>query len=123
MKPNKRPWPVMLIALLYIAIGAIGFVYHLPAFHGQYGFHQEDVWIELTEAIALIAGVFLLQGRNWARWLAMAWIAFHVLISAFHSLQETIVHAALCAIIAAILFSPPANRYFRGRSDSIDNVR
>jgi phosphatidylglycerophosphate synthase len=115
MKPNKPPWPVMLVAILYIAIGAIGFVYHLPAFHGQYGFHQEDFWIELTEAIALISGVFLLLGRNWARWLALAWIAFHVLLSAFHSLQEVIIHSVLCAIIAFLLFCPPAMRFFRGR--------
>lgn len=122
MKPGKRPWPVTLIALLYITIGAIGFLYHFPAFHGQYGFHQEDFWIELTEAVALLCGIFLLQGRNWARWLALAWIAFHVALSALHSLQETIIHAAFCAIIAAILFNRSASKYFRGRSDSFDNL-
>lgn len=113
----------MLIAALYIAIGAIGFVYHLPASHGQYDFHQEDFWIELTEALALLAGIFVLRGRDWARWLALVWIAFHVVLSAFHSLQEVLIHAALCVVIAFVLFGPPARGYFRRRSDSIDDLR
>ena len=37
----------------------------------------DDALVELTELIAIVCGVFLLQGRNWARWLALAWIASH----------------------------------------------
>lgn len=122
MKPGKAPWPVLLVAALYIAIGAIGFVAHFPAFHGQYGFHQEDFWIELTEALALLAGIYLLRGRDWARWLALVWIAFHVVLSAFHSLQEMLIHAALCVLIAFVLFGPPSRGFFRARSRSIDDL-
>jgi hypothetical protein len=123
MKPSKPPWPVLSIAFLYIAIGTIGLLYHFPAFHGQYDFHQEDFLIELTEAVALVSGIFMLRGRDWARWLALAWIAFHVALSAFHSLQEVLVHALLCAIIAVCLLNPSASRFFRTRSASLDNLR
>ena len=37
-------------------------------------------------SLAIVCGVFLLRGHNWARWLALAWIAFHVVLSAFHAI-------------------------------------
>ncbi len=51
---------------------------------------------------------------NWARWLALAWIAYHVILSAFHTLSQLAIHCLLCAILANFLFRPTATRYFRG---------
>ena len=53
---------------------------------------------------AIVAGVFLLRGRNWARWLAAAWMAAHVAISAFHSRQELIAHSILLVLIVYLQF-------------------
>jgi hypothetical protein len=53
-------------------------------------------------------------GQNWARWLALAWIAFHVVLSALHPIPELIIHAVFCAVFAWLLFRPEAARYFRG---------
>jgi hypothetical protein len=39
--------------------------------------------IEFTELLALIAGIFRLRRHDWARWLALAWMAFHVKLTAF----------------------------------------
>jgi hypothetical protein len=98
---------------LYIAVGTIGFVYHFPSFHGQGAFQTEDIWIELTEGVAAVSGVFLLRGENWARWLAFAWIVFHVLLSVFHPIRELAIHLAMCLVIGWILFSRAAGDYFR----------
>jgi len=108
---NKRPLGVMIVGWLYIAVGVGGFAAHFTALRGL------DVWregipIELTELLAFISGLFLLRGRNWSRWLALAWIAFHVILSAFHARLELAVHCASCAIIAWVLFRPQAARYF-----------
>jgi hypothetical protein len=116
---GKRPVFVTLLAIVYMAISAIGFVYHFPRFHGQPRFQGKDVWIELTEATAFLSGIFLWQGRNWARWLALAWIVFHVVLSAFHTFRELIVHCVICGVIAWILFMPPGTRYFHRRAESI----
>jgi hypothetical protein len=70
--------------------------------------------VEFTEIIALVSGVFLLRGRNWARWLALAWMVFHVIISAFDPLPAVIIHALFCVVIAWILFRADAARYFHG---------
>ena len=108
MTANPRPISVLVVACLYLLVGSVGFVYH---FHNL---HQFDfVWIELTEALAVVTGAFLLQGRNWARWLAVAWMAFHVAIS-YGDLRKLILHACIFVLIAWILFRADARRYFRG---------
>ena len=110
----KRPVAVLVIAVLYIAVGLGGFVGHFPRH-----WHTEDVWIELTEALAVICGVFLLRAKNWARWLALAWMAFHVAIS-FPIFRQVAVHVAFLIVIAWFLFRPGAGRYFaiRRRDDT-----
>ena len=74
MTPTRPPLAILVVAAAYLAVGIIGFVAH---FHDLLATPSEGVWIELTEMLAAVAGVFLLLGRNWARWLAVAWIAFH----------------------------------------------
>jgi hypothetical protein len=108
MNLGKRPVSVLILSCLYIAVGTIGFAYHFP---GPTAFHYEDVWIELTELLAFVAGVFMLQGHNWARWLALAWMAFHVAIS-FPVLRQIGIHSLFLAVIAWLLFQPKAGQYF-----------
>ncbi|HEX4810750.1 MAG TPA: hypothetical protein VH325_17570 [Bryobacteraceae bacterium] len=93
MNGNKRPLPVTVLAWVYIAVGAIGFVSHFTELLARNPFHYDAVLVELTESLAIICGAFMLQGHNWARWLALAWIAFHVVLSAFHALPELAMHA------------------------------
>lgn len=101
---------VTIVAAVYLLVGAAGFIFH---FRELMAFHPDAPLIEFTELLALVAGLFMFQGKNWARWLALAWMAFHVAISAFHPLRELLVHAASCVVITWILLRPPAGRYFR----------
>ena len=78
MNATKRPLAVLFLSWLYIAVGTIGFVFNFPKL---IALQQESIWIELTELLALIAGAFMFRGRNWARWLALVWMAFHIAIS------------------------------------------
>ena len=112
MNAVTRPRSITVLALLYIAIGTVGFVYHFPHFYGERTYQQEDIWIELTEATAIISGAFLLRGKNWARWLALAWMAFHIMLS-IHEYPKLAIHCLFGAVIAVCLFSPSAARYFR----------
>ncbi len=110
---NKRPISVVVLACLYIGVGAAGFIFH---FRDSVASPQSGVWIELTEALAVIAGAFMLRRQNWARWLAVAWIAFHVVLSAFGRLTGVAIHTVFLAVIAWLLFRPGAARYFRRQS-------
>jgi hypothetical protein len=113
MNTNPRPLSVTIIGCLYIAVGVFGFIFHLRETLASHDY-RNGALIELTELAALVSGLFLLRGHNWARWLALAWIAFHVIFSAFNSLHEFAIHALICALIAWALFHREAGRYFRG---------
>lgn len=107
-KGRKRiPVTVIVIACLYLAVGIGGSVAHL-------GEHRAPdwIWIEITELLALVCGVFLLRAQNWARWLAIAWIAFHVAIS-FGVLRQLAIHSVFLVLIVWCLFRPDARRFFR----------
>ena len=110
MNGNKRPISVTILACVYLAVGALGFIAHFRELLAR---HPDAVSIELTELVAVVCGAFLLRGDHWARWLALAWIAFHVILSAFHAIPQFAVHALFCAAIAWILFRAEAARYFR----------
>ena len=69
---------------------------------------------EFVRLLAVVAGVFMLLGYNWARWLALAWIGSHIILSAFHAPREFAVHCLFFAAIAWFLFRPEAQSYFRG---------
>jgi hypothetical protein len=104
---RNRPVSILILACLYIAVGAIGFVYHFRAL-----WQPDGVWIELTEFLAILSGAFMLRGRNWARWLALVWMAFHVVLSAFGAFRELAMHSLIFAGIVWLLFRPEARRYF-----------
>ena len=112
MNRSKRPLSVMILGCLYIGIGIAGFVYHWSELLAGNALQQDALWVELTELLAILCGVFVLKGRNWARWAAIAWMAFHVVISAFDAWPKFVIHCLFCAAIAWLLFRPDATRYF-----------
>ncbi|MGA3032746.1 MAG: hypothetical protein ABSD70_05655 [Terracidiphilus sp.] len=112
MAARKPPIAVLIVACLFALVGTVGLVRHFPR---SLVFHQDDVWVLLTELLAIVAGVFLLRGQNWARWLALAWMAFHVAIS-WPVVGQIAVHTLILALIAWLLFRPDARRYFRATS-------
>ena len=110
---NKRPLSVTVIGCIFVAAGVIGFAYHVTEFKTQRPFEYDIVWVCLLRLLAILGGVFVLRGHNWARWLLIIWMAFHVILSAFHSLSELVAHGLLFAVIAYVLFRPQAAAYFR----------
>ena len=110
----KRPLILSLFGWFLILGGAVGFVFHFPAHRPP--FHSDDFLPDLFELILIVAGVFILRGRNWARWLALAWIAFHVALSFFHSLREVAVHTVILLAFAWVLFRPASRAWFQPSS-------
>ena len=110
---NRRPASVTIIASLLILVGVAGSIFHFRELGLQQAFRGANIWIFVVEFVAIVCGVFLLRGKNWARWLAIAWIGFHVAISFFHSWQQVVMHTIVFALFAYFLFRPAAKRYFR----------
>ncbi len=113
-KTQKRPISITILAWLYIGVGALGTAAHYLNFRTHKPIADEVLWITMLGAAAVVAGVFMLRGHSWARWLALVWIASHVVISVFHPLHELIVHCALLLLFGYLLFRRPARLYFSG---------
>src|SRR2546428_4180404 len=111
---NKRPLSITVISWLFVAAGVIGLAYHATEFTADRPFQYDVVWVYFVRLLAILCGVFMLRGSNWARWLLLVWIAYHIILSAFHSLSEVLVHSLLLAVVAYFLFRPRASFYFRG---------
>ena len=110
-----RPVPVTVSGWLFLVAGLIGVAYHGKDFLKEGPFQYDLVWVCLVRLLAVVGAVFVLDGRNWARWLLVFWMVYHVALSAFHSVSEVVIHTLLLALIAGILFSAKASAYFRGR--------
>jgi hypothetical protein len=115
---SSRPLHVTVFGWLFIAAGAVGLAYHATQLHIPGPLDLETVWVLLLRLLAIVGGAFLLRGAGWARWLVLAWIAYHVVVSAFHSWSDTAVHAALLALVAYGLLRADAAAYFRGAGQS-----
>lgn len=110
----KRPISVTIVSLVLIAAGVAGIAYHSTDLKAFQSVQFDMLGILLIRILAVIAGVFMLFGHNWARWLAIAWIGAHVGISFYHSLGQVAIHAIVLLIFAFILFRAPARDYFVG---------
>jgi hypothetical protein len=110
---KKRPLAVTVISWVYIGVGLLGLAAHLMDFKIQHPFQYDIVWIALVHVIAVVAGVYMLLGSNWARWLAIVWLAFHVVVSGFDSLSKLAIHVVFLAVFAYFLLRNDAKEYFR----------
>jgi hypothetical protein len=121
----KRPIVITVLSWLFIAVGSIGVVAALlPLIHPSSQDVQpatnvppalELTLMEITRILAVVAGVFMLRGFNWARWLLLFWMAFHVAIS-WGDTQKLLVHAAFFLALLYLLFRPASSLWFKARS-------
>ena len=122
----RRPLSITIIGWLFIAVGTGGILKDLwPLLTSHAGeqlamFRTE--WLrEIVPAWTVrlsgaIGGAFLLRGANWARWLLVAWMAFHVGLSVMHDLTQLLVHVAFFVPILFFLFRPQVGGFFREES-------
>ena len=110
---NKRPLPITVISWIFIAVGSIALLYHSAELKAQHPFDYGLVWVCFVRLRAVLGGVFMLRGFNWARWLLVVWIAYHVILSAFNSPLEVVLHSLLFSVVVYFLFRSQASAYFR----------
>ena len=120
VKRKKTPLPVIIIGVLFIVAGIVGFVYHLGEINLYNLFSNDAVWVLVVRLIAIFAGILILRGSSAGRWLLILWMAYHVVLSFFHSLSEVIVHLIILGVIVYALFHRKVTPYFRRRERSND---
>ena len=109
--PSQRPLLVTLVALILAGSGVVGLIYHGSELSASTPLLSEEYAVLLLRVVAIVAGVFLFRGANWARWVAVAWIALHVVIS-IPDAGKTFAHVVILAIFALVLFSGNARTWF-----------
>jgi hypothetical protein len=114
---------IVFIAWLFITVGAVGLLNDLlPLLTDatrQMAKLKSDGWADVgpawtSRALAIVGGVGVLAGHNWARWLLAAWMVFHIGLSAVHSRSQLLAHVLIFTPILFLLFRRSAEPYFRG---------
>jgi len=112
---KRRPIAVTVLGWLMMAAGVFGIARGFTGAKTLWPPEQDLIWIVIVDAIGIGCGVFLLRGKNWARWLTLAWVGGHVVIVSFFMRQMILVHAVIFVLIAYLLiFRSDVQGYFRG---------
>jgi hypothetical protein len=115
---SKRPIPLIIIGVGFILIGTGSLfkgVWQVVMGGNAIGSHEltDSAIVSLSGILAILSGVFMLRGANWARWLCVAWMAFHVVISFFHAPFEVVIHSAMLVVLVLVLFWGRTSAYFQ----------
>jgi len=112
---NNRPPAITALSIFYMIVGLVSTSTHfneLRAYSPNFLHTLGTILMIVLGAGAVAAGYFMLQGRNWARWLAFCWTLFYVIVAAFYSLGGLIFLSAFVFLLALLLFSKEAKEWF-----------
>ena len=110
---QPRPRSITIISWFFIIFNSIAFLSGLLSPENLTLAQLKGHWmVHLSRALAIVSGIFMLRGQNWARWLLVLWIAFHIVLSALHSTLQLLIHAVIFTVILYFLFCRPASSYF-----------
>jgi len=114
---KNRPLPVIIVSALFIVTGCVGLVYYIKDFFEPNSELYELIWVLFVRILAVVCGLLLFFEINQARWLAIAWLAYHIIIGAFHSTSEMIAHIVLLIMVSVLLFLPVSSIYFQNNKN------
>lgn len=116
----RRPIAITILGWLFVVVGVAGLISSALSLRndlagrppGLSAYRGEPGLVLTVRALAVVGGVLILYGVSWARWLLVAWMAWHVVLSLGHSSGELAVHAVFLVLLLFVLFSRQATAYF-----------
>jgi hypothetical protein len=105
---------VLVVGVLFLILGALDLWRGLaPLFASAPHWHMaaDDVEVLAIGIAAIVGGIYMLRGANWARWLLAVWMALHVAIS-IGKPTALIAHLVIFGFVAWLLFRPGASEFF-----------
>jgi len=117
---SRRPLAITTVGWLFVLVGVVGLISGARALMGDVAHPSTagpanggDLGLVLAvRALAGAAGALILYGVSWGRWLLIAWMAWHVVLSLGHTPGEVAVHAVFLVLLAFVLFNRQAAAYF-----------
>ena len=64
---KKRPLSVAIVGWLFVAVGIVGFAYHVMDLRAAGPFDAELVAVLFVRLLAIVGGAYVLRGADWAR--------------------------------------------------------
>jgi len=104
----QRPRSITIISWLFIVFGSIALLSGLI----KGGDLKGHWYVHLSRFLQIVAGLFMLYGRNWARWLLVAWVAFHLVVGALNGPLQLLMHVVIFSVILFFVFRRQASAYF-----------
>ena len=111
VKPARS---VVAVGVLFLGLGVLDLYRGLaPLFSSGQASHlaTDDLQVLAIGVAALVGGIYVARGRNWARWLLAAWMALHVAISVGQP-AALAAHLAIFGFITYVLFRSRTSAYF-----------
>jgi hypothetical protein len=111
-RPRLRS--VLAVGVLFLILGALDLWRGLaPLFASAPNWHMaaDDMQVLAIGIAAIVGGVYVLRGANWARWLLAAWMALHVAISIGQP-SALVAHLVIFGFVAWLLFRQRASEFF-----------
>ena len=106
---------IVAVGVLFIALGFLDLYRGVaPLFGSVPSPHlaNDDLQVLVIGVAALVGGIHVARGRNWARWLLAAWMALHVAISVGRP-GALAAHLAIFGCVAYVLFRARSSAHFR----------
>ena len=116
LRPARKPIAsVIAVGVLFLALGALDIYRGIdPLFQsGRARLAGDDVLVLAIGIAALVGGIFVLRGHNWARWLLLGWMVLHVVISVGQP-AALAAHVVIFGFVAWLLFRRRASASFAG---------
>lgn len=111
--PSKRPVLILVVGVIFIALGLLDtWRGARPLMSQPAHLAGDDLEVLGIGIAALLGGICVLQGRDWARWLLAAWMALHVALS-MRQPYALLAHLVIFGLILTALFHPKSSTYFR----------
>lgn len=112
---RRPPLSIVAVAVLFLAVGGLDLYRGSAPLFRAVAPHLagDDALVLGIGVAALVGGVFLLYGHNWARWLLAGWMAFHVLLSIGHAPFQLVAHLVIFGLVTFFLFCNGTAEYFR----------
>lgn len=105
---------VLAVGVLFLVLGALDLwrgVAPLIASAPRWHMASDDVMVLAIGIAAIVGGIYVLRGANWARWLLAVWMALHVAISIGQP-RALLAHVVIFGFVAYLLFSARASTHF-----------
>jgi sensor histidine kinase YesM len=116
---KKIPIPVIVVSFLFIIVGSVGLVYHFKEFQNPKQNFYEPIWVLFLRLLAVVCGLLLINRINWARWIAIAWLVYHIVISSLNSTSEMIAHIVFLVVVTILLYLPKSSLYFQAKTKKL----